>query len=126
MANEGLAADSLSGTLAHEIGHLLGLRHVEDVSGDAAGTVQDPNFTVGLSTPNLMWGGGSGPDYSSGLTLQQNFDLNADQIAAAIYNGLRLDPDGNGIGVLQAIPEPSSMFLLVIVGCGIATRRRRR
>lgn len=133
MANEGFTADSLSGTIAHEIGHALGLRHVQDVNGGAgAGTIQDPSFTVGASDPNLMWGAGFGPAYASGLdddpnltALQENNFLNSDQIAAAIFNGLDLDPDGNGNGVLQAIPEPSSTTLLGLVALGLLVRRRK-
>lgn len=126
MANEGFAGDQLSGTLAHEIGHLLGLRHVQDVNGGAgAGSVQDPNYTVASTSPNLMWGSGFGPTYNNGLSLAMNYDLNPEQIAAAIYNGTRLDPDGNGIGVLQAVPEPSSVAVLMFLVTGIAARRRR-
>lgn len=125
MSNEGIAVDQLAGTIAHEIGHLLGLRHLEDVSGEAAGTTQDPIFTVGATTANLMWGSGMGPSYDSGMTLAQNFDLTPEQIAAAIYNGTRLDPDGNGIGVLQSIPEPGSTLFLSIIGMAMMARRRR-
>lgn len=126
MANEGFATDSLSGTIAHEIGHLLGLRHVEDVNnGAGADTVQDPDFTLGTSTANLMWGAGFGPSYNGGQTLIQNFDLNSDQIAAAIYNGLRLDPDGNSTGVLQVIPEPSTLPIFAASILLMARRRRR-
>lgn len=127
MANEGFASNQLAGTIAHEIGHLLGLRHVQDVNGGAgAGSEQDPSFSIDGATSNLMWGAGFGPSYNGGLNLPQNFDLTDQQIAAAIYNGMRLDPDGNGTGVLQAIPEPSSMILLPLLGIGLATRRRRR
>lgn len=96
MANEGFAAPSLGATLAHEIGHLLGLRHTETIPGSATGSTADPSFILSLSTPNLMWGGGSGG--ADGTT------LTAEQISASIVNGLALDPDGNGIGVLQEIP----------------------
>ncbi len=133
MANEGFASDKLSGTLAHEIGHLLGLRHVEDVNDHdhgggphdhAAGTVQDPEFTVASDEANLMWGAGYGPAYENSLTLQQNFFLNAAQRTAAIYNGTRLDPTGNGIAVMQAVPEPSAaVFLMLIVVLRTAKRR---
>lgn len=126
MANEGFSSDSLSGTIAHEIGHLLGLRHVQDVNGGAGdGTVQDPDYMVASTTPNLMWGSGFGPAYSNGLSLVENYDLNSEQIAAAIYNGTRLDPDGNGIGVLQAIPEPSSVAVLLFLATSVVSRRRR-
>ena len=109
MANEGFVGDSLSGTITHEIGHGLGLRHVEEVNGGAgAGSIQDPSFSLPPTTPNLMWGAGFGPNYDFALdndgtltTLQENFPLLSQQIAAAIFNGERLDPDGNGIGVLQ-------------------------
>ncbi|MGJ8655127.1 MAG: PEP-CTERM sorting domain-containing protein [Akkermansiaceae bacterium] len=125
MANEGFTADSLSGTITHEIGHALGLRHVEDVNGGAgAGTTQDPTFSIGTSTANLMWGAGNGPAYDGGLTLQENFNLTSDQIDAAIFNGLDLDPDGNGTGVLQAVPEPSSTFLMGLGGLALLVRRR--
>ena len=117
MANEGFASTSLASTLAHEIGHLMGLRHTEDVPGSGAGTTQDPTFTLPLATPNLMWGAGSGG--AAGTTLIQP------QIDAAIFNGLRLDPDGNGIGVLQAIPEPSSLIVITVIGIGVLTKRRR-
>ncbi|GAB5403068.1 MAG: hypothetical protein Aurels2KO_12990 [Aureliella sp.] len=126
MANEGFASDSLSGTLAHEIGHLLGLRHVENVNdGDGAGTVQDPDFSLADTSPNLMWGAGEGPAYNNSLTLGENYELNAEQIAAAIYNGTRLDPDGNGVGVLQAVPEPSSLAILLCTGLWVTLRRHR-
>ena len=124
MANEGFTSNSLSGTITHEIGHLLGLRHMDDL-GSAAGTTQDPIFSVGPTEANLMWESGGGPSYNGGLTLQQNFNLTQEQIDAAIYNGLRLDPDGNGTGVLQVIPEPSSL-MLVFAGAGLLAARRRR
>lgn len=128
MANEGFAADSLSGTISHEIGHALGLRHIDDINaGAGAGTVQDPNFSISNSTANLMWAAGSGPAYDSGMTLQQNFHLRTDQIDAAIFNGLNFDPDGNGNGVLQLIPvpEPSSAMILMALGSMTLLRRRR-
>jgi hypothetical protein len=132
MANEGFTADQLSTTIAHEIGHTMGLRHVEDINGGAgAGTTQDPSFTVSNSTPNLMWGAGSGPAYDGNLdddpeltTLQENGFILADQTDAAIYNGLRLDPDGNGTGVLQAIPEPSGFLAGLVCLAALFARRR--
>jgi len=127
MANEGFAADSLATTIAHEIGHLMGLRHVQDVNaGAGAGTTQDPDFLVDSNDANLMWGAGFGPAYNSGMTVAENNFLNQAQIDAAIYNGLRLDPDGNGLGALQlnAVPEPSSLVMFGIVCLGMARRRR--
>lgn len=56
MASEGIAVSQLAGTLAHEIGHLMGLRHIEDIPTQSTGTTQDPNFTLATGTPNLMWG----------------------------------------------------------------------
>lgn len=134
MANEGLAVAQLSGTLAHELGHSLGLRHVNDVNaGAAAGTVQDPDYSpLPLTDPNLMWAAGSGPAYDGSLDndpmltlLQENFFLLSDQVDAAIHNGLALDPDGNGIGVLQAIPEPGSTSLALLAMLPVLLRRRR-
>ena len=109
MASEGFAATQLSGTLAHEIGHLLGLRHIEDIPTQSNGTTQDPNFTLAAGTPNLMWE--TALAYNTNLTIVQNFALNSQQTDAAIFNGLRLDPTGNGTGALQAVPEPSAMWL---------------
>ncbi len=131
MANEGFASDSLSTTLAHEIGHALGLRHVDEIAGTAAGTVQDPRFTLDISTPNLMWSAGLGPDYNTSLNadpnlsvLQENARLTPEQIAAAIYNGTRLDPDGNGTSVLRTVPEPTTGGVLLL--CAVVCLRHRR
>jgi len=133
MANRGFAREDLSGTLSHEIGHTLGLRHVDDVNaGEAAGTTADPDYSqVPTTTNNLMWAAGSGPAYDNTLNndsdltvLQENEALNQPQINAVISNGLVLDPDGNGTGVLQAIPEPSSLTM-TLLGLLIAIRRRR-
>ncbi len=79
------------------------------------------------TTANLMWGAGQGPDYDDipGTTLPEKFDLRSDQIAASIFNGLALDPDNNGTGVLQAIPEPSSTLLLGLGSLALFVRRRR-
>jgi len=132
IANEGFTADSLSTTIAHEIGHMLGLRHMEDASSMGAGTTQDPMFTLAPSTANLMWEAGGGPSFNATLdndtnltALQENAFLRQDQIDAAIFNGLALDPDGNGIGVLQAIPEPTSSMLAVQAFMIFMLRRKR-
>ncbi len=133
MANEGFVSDSLSATLAHEIGHALGLRHVDQIVGNAAGTEQDPLFNLDATTPNLMWSAGLGPTYSASLNvdpnlsvLQENARLTPQQIAAAIYNGTRLDPDGNGVYVLQAVPEPTAGGILILYATISLYRRRRR
>ncbi|MEM0896495.1 MAG: hypothetical protein AAGJ79_06380 [Verrucomicrobiota bacterium] len=132
MTNEGFAADQLAGTIAHELAHALGLRHIEDINaGGAAGTIQDPDFNTPVTEPNLVWGAGFGPAYDGGLdndpaltTLQENYLINQQQIDAMLYNGVLLDPDGNGIGVLQLIPEPTAA-LLAIIGAATLFRRRR-
>lgn len=133
MANEGFVTDSLSMTLAHEIGHGLGLRHVNETP-TAAGTVQDPQFTLSTTTPNLMWAAGTGPNYNPSLNadpnlsaLQENARLTPQQVAAAIFNGTRLDPDGNGTPVLRlvAVPEPTQ-GLWIIAACVTCIARRRR
>ncbi|MEM9479984.1 MAG: hypothetical protein AAGA58_10060 [Verrucomicrobiota bacterium] len=133
MTNQGFTVDQLSGTIAHELAHALGLRHIEDINnGDAAGTIQDPSFTTPTTEPNLVWGAGFGPAYDGSLdndpmltTLQENYFLNQQQIDAMLFNGVLLDPDGNGIGVLQVIPEPSAAILAVFAVIGFAQRRRR-
>jgi hypothetical protein len=56
--------------------------------------------------------------------LQENEALNLSQINAVIGNGLALDPDGNGTGVIQAIPG-SSCLIMIFFRLAVAIRRRR-
>ena len=65
-----------------------------------------------------MWSGG--PNYSGALTLTQNYPVNSLQVAAARHNGMLLDPDMNGLGVLQAVPEPSSFVLLGLIAAAVS------
>ncbi len=103
MANEGFAADSISGTLPHEIAHGLGLRHIGDP--EATGTVNDPIVSLPDTEPNLLWETGDGPAYNFSLTVVENNNLVQSQIDAMIANGtnLNFDPDGNGEAPLKAI-----------------------
>src|SRR6056297_6918 len=126
MANEGFTADSLSGVIAHEIGHSLGLRHVEDINaGEAADTIQDPAFMLATNTANLMWGFGSGPNYDPNLFLTENFALNQQQIDAAIFNGTNFDIGGQFALTAVAVPEPTTLTMLGLGTATILVRRHR-
>jgi Dockerin type I domain len=99
MANEGFAADSLAGILAHEIGHALGLRHINE---RGSGTVNDPTVNLNASVPNLMWAAGQGPAYDPAKSLIENNPLTPAQIDAVIANG---QP------ILKRITTPESLVL---------------
>lgn len=116
MANNGFASDQLAGTLAHEIGHLLGLRHINDDA--AAGTTTDPNVTLEDNVANLMWSGGEGPDFDNNLSLVENFPLSAAQKTAVVLNG-------TAQGFITAVPEPSA-FLFMGLASLLAVARKKR
>ena len=106
MANEGPAVDQLARTFAHEIGHALGLRHVNDPG--ASGNAHDPIVTL-TTEQNLLWQSGSGPVYDPALSLVENNLLTSAQIDAVILNGTStsFDPDGNGEGPLKPAGPPT-------------------
>ena len=119
MANEGIVAPSLSGVLAHEIGHTLGLRHVddstspEDESNGATGASNDPLVSLSPSTANLMWGGNDGPNYTS---VAASYTLTSAQITAVNENGAAQ-------GIITAVPEPNAFVFLSLLTVAFVTVR---
>ncbi|TWT91818.1 Dockerin type I repeat protein [Neorhodopirellula pilleata] len=104
MVNAGVPFSVLGGTLAHEIGHALGLRHI---GNPGLGSVGDPTVNLPMTSRNLMWEAGAGPPLTIDLTPLQSFPLTTAQINAVRANGTNplFDADGNGQPPLKDAPD---------------------